>query len=1002
MIHLFRSYYIHFVVSTVLFFVFTTIAFAAKVDDLHIEKMPQWVEYRALAHNEEVPVDEITDGVFYQLLDTQIKVTDEDKIVKYYRYVETVVNKAGVDYTSQVNIDFDPTYQKLALNTLFIIRDGKRIDKLKSAKISLLNRETDLENQIYNGTITLNALLDDIQIGDTIDYSFTRYGSNPVYKGIFSYSRELTWSVPVQDQYVRVLWGKVEPLFVRTRKISPKISQKQLDDYIEYQVHIHDAKAQRSASETPSWYNPYGYIEFSENKTWSSVVKWAETLYPISTLSPSVIVIANNIKSKHSSIADQIVAALKYTQKNIRYVGLEMGVNSHLPTPAHETLTLKYGDCKDKAVLFIALLKALNIEAYPVLVNTTKTKLLAEILPAVNVFDHVIVKVEYNNEEFWLDPTLSYQAGPLKTLFQPDYGFALIIKSGESKLTSMARTEHNSSTVIRDSYVIPDTVNEAVIFNVKSKYVGNLAQNKRRQIEQDGSKKLTEDYEIYYQRIYPKLVKTSDVVITDDIVTGLLTLTENYSIDEFWEKRNKDFGRNFYPTDIRNAVYMPKQVNRNSPLWFDYPNNISHQIILKFQENGWEFNNSEFIEDNDFFFFKRHVDFTNDILTLTYTYKSKTDHIATDRIDDYITSRDRMRKKAYYGLTKYADEVESANDNIEESESLLDDIDWFIAYIIFVSIGLIFVVTSWRLESKTRPIFVDNHFFPISLVKFLTLSIVTIGSYNCYWMYRNWKDIKQSKQLNMMPIARGFFSLFWFYPLFLALRNDSVERYSENRVMLPLVAGICAALYLLVSLLANYADGFTFNVAVLCLPLLFIPFVNYINQLNGVKSEAYQYNSIWNIRSIIAIVIFLPLSGYTLVQHSFIFPSSAVISQQDIAKRDMKYFYRQDILPANETIQYFYSDAFFNIRDDGNGFTSKRVFSYWQDDDDGFQIEIAMLKDIKDISVNYAKSDTENTIITITRNDNSDFKLFVSPINEGDKVFTSKLNELWQSKQLEN
>ena len=271
-----------------LFVLLSGLIHAEKYDDIHIEATPTWVEIRDITLTEDIPVDEINDGVFYQLLDSQRKVSASEKIVSYSRYVETVANQAGVDYTSQINLDFDPSYQKLALNTLFIVRKGERIDKLSSAKISLLNRETELENQIYNGSLTLNILIDDIQIGDTIDYSFTLYGKNPVYKGIFAYSRSLNWSVPVRDQFVRVLWGKKAPLFLSTRNISPDIKERKLGEFTEYQVHMNNTETLSTAGEVPGWYEPYGSISFSESKNWEDVVVWAETLYSSSELHDSI------------------------------------------------------------------------------------------------------------------------------------------------------------------------------------------------------------------------------------------------------------------------------------------------------------------------------------------------------------------------------------------------------------------------------------------------------------------------------------------------------------------------------------------------------------------------------------------------------------------------------------------------------------------------------------------------------------------------------------------
>lgn len=971
--------------------------FAEQYQDIYIEPAPKWVEIRDITLNPVTPVDEITDGVFYQLLDTQIKVSDSDKIERYSRYIETIANQAGVDYSSQINLDFDPSYQKLALNSLDIIRGGKVINKLTTAKISLLNRETELENQIYNGSITLNILLDDVQVGDSISYSYTRYGDNPVYRGIFAYSRMLNWRVPVENQFVRVLWGKASPLAIDTRNITPDIRQNKLAGYTEYQVHMNNVDTLRSASELPNWYEPYGWISFSESQHWQDVVMWAETLYQASPLHDSIKAIANDIKRDNSTLAEQIAAALKYTQDDIRYVGLEMGVNSHIPTPAHETVILKYGDCKDKALLFIALLEALGVDAHPALVNTGETKLLRERLPAVNIFDHVIVSLVFDGKQMWLDPTLSHQEGPLEKLFQPDYGYALIVKSGEKDLTSMAHIEHNSYTRIRDSYVVPADVKATVSFDVESRYLGNTAQQKYAQIERDGKKKLTEDYEVYYQRTYPKLRLDQAIEITSEPTTGELAINESYLIDEFWKKGDVDYERSFYPSDIRNAVYKPKQVTRNDPLWFEFPNNITNQIVIKFEETGWDFDKSDFVEENPYFYFKRDVVFIDNILTLTFDFQSKTDHIPAEKVADYMAARDRLRAKAYYGITKYSEETKLKNEQAQAQNIEFSQSEWILVLAAIFLAGLIFIIVSWRIESKNRPSFSQSHYFPISVTKFLVLSIVTYGAYSAYWAYRNWKEIKQRQGSHIMPIARGIFIVFFYYPLFNALKKDSEDRFESNRVMLPSIAGLFAVLYLLFSVLSNIEETFISSMLLLLSPVFFIPLIQYINSLNNNEQDAYCYNSTWNLRTIITIVIFTPFFSYVILQQTPLLPSTNVISESGIMKHDMKYLYRQNVLPANETIQYFYSDAWFSVREDGSGFTRKRVFSYWQDELEGFQREIAEFDDIKEVKTTYAESEGDNTVITITRYDDSHFELFVSSFDDDDDIFVDELTSLWQA-----
>jgi hypothetical protein len=317
-------------------------------------------------------------------------------------------------------------------------------------------------------------------------------------------------------------------------------------------------------------------------------------------------------------------------------------------------------------------------------------------------------------------------------------------------------------------------------------------------------------------------------------------------------------------------------------------------------------------------------------------------------------------------------------------------------------IGLLVFIVSWRIESRKRPEFSESDFFPVALVKFLVLSLLTMGLYSAYWMYRNWKAIKRKQQSDIMPIARAIFAIFWFYPLFSALKNDSLERFDKNKVMLPFIATIFALVYFILSVGGSFIEYSAFSLVSLLLPLLFIPFVKYINKVDHENSEAYRYNSTWNIQSIAAIILYFPLLGFIVAQETPLMPSDSVVSQNDIMQHDMKYLYRQNVVSADETIHYFYSDGFLTIRDDGNGFTDEHVFSYWQDDNDGFQVENVKFSDIKNIKIKQADKKDADTIITIIRSDDSNFELFVSSVKKGDELFVKKLKELWELSKVSN
>ena len=129
-------------------------------------------------------------------------------------------------------------------------------------------------------------------------------------------------------------------------------------------------------------------------------------------------------------------------------------------------------------------------------------------------------------------------------------------------------------------------------------------------------------------------------------------------------------------------------------------------------------------------------------------------------------------------------------------------------------------------------------------------------------------------------------------------------------------------------------------------------------------------------------------------------PSDSVVKGERIMQHDVQYMHRKGIFPANEKLLYFYSDAFLTIRNDGNGFTENHVFSYWKEDNKLY-IEKAHFNAIEKIDVNYSKGELDNTIITITRKDNSSFPLYVSSMDALDKVFVKKLQNRWDKVKMD-
>ncbi|GEA10595.1 DUF3857 domain-containing transglutaminase family protein [Alteromonas sp. KUL49] len=976
--------------------VLTNLAFAQgyESEHLHVEPAPSWVNILDVELREDIPEGQIRNGVYYQLLDNQIRVEQDGTRASYTRYTETAVNKTGVETSSQINIDFDPAYQKLVLNHLAVIRQGEVINKIDEARLSIFNREDDLDSLIYNGDLTLNVLLEDVQPGDTIDYSYTRFGANPVYKGLFSYAQGLRWNVPLYRQNLRVLWGKPSALNIETRYTDLTYAERELNGFTEYLFSMEDEPPLVVSSETPDWYDPYDAAYFNETADWGEVIDWAYPMYQFGDTHPDIRMVADQITASHKTTIEQIVAALQYVQERVRYVGLEMGQNSHMPTSPHETLALKYGDCKDKTALLIALLDALGVNAYPALVDTDYTKTLINLPAGVAMFNHVIVKVEFNDKVYWLDPTLSAQFGELDELYQPDYGYGLVLKEGEKDLTFMAVNGENNEESIVERYTIPESVTDAIRFEVESTYTGYEAMRVLWRLEQDGQKNVEQDYVSFYQRRYPGLSLDESLVVNNNAQSGVLRLDEVYSITEFWEEDEEGWETDFYPGVIRNSVYKPDDIHRNGPLDFIYPNNIKYRIEVTFQEDDWEFYDEDFSQNNDFYAFDFSARFDGKVLTLLYQFNAKTDNIPADKIEEYLSEREALMDNTYFGIMKYAEQTES--ETVTNDEFVNASVIGLIA--ILYILGITYVIIEWRMESGQRPSFEQSRFYPISPVKFVFMSIATLGIFEAYWMYRNWKAVKQQTGQPMMPIVRGIFLVLWLYPFYNALKKEHAEHGNNPYLFSRFIAVLLTVGYLGVSVFQWAVENELLIVlSMFALALLLLPFVIAVNQFNQNDCDAIEYNSKWQTRHVFNGILWFPLLGFLALTSTALFPSDEVIDESQLMAHHLKFFYRQKIIPANETILYFYSDAIWDIKEDGNGFTDNRVFSYWKDEDGVFQSDVALFTEVSDIEVEPADNEFDNTIVTITRDDSSTFILFVSAINDKDDIFVSELKQRWMN-----
>lgn len=634
--------------------VFTMACAAAATKEYSLSPVPDWVRRIAPAEAAEAPTGQVSQGVHYLLIDTQTRVDAQDKV--HYRHIAAkALSERGVESVAHVEIRFDPSYQALALHMIQVRRGTRVISKLANASVKILQREKELEYLIFDGSKTANVFLDDIRVGDVVEYSYSLRGSNPVF-GNRQFGRfDMQWSAPVHQMYSRLLWPRERAIEFAARNGAAAAVVNDLGTQREYVWQGRDIAARLVESNTPDWFDPYPAVQWSEFKDWQAVARWAVPYYRLpARLSPALQAEVDRIAAAYASPQERLLATLKFVQREIRYLGVEIGPGSHAPSQPQQVLERRFGDCKDKSLLTMTMLQALGIEARAALVNTSLRRGIRDLQPTPFAFNHVLVRASIAGRPYWIDPTRAPQKGDIVHLYQPDYEATLVVDEATTGLVPMANDSSALSTrAIHSVYEAQDGFDKPVRYTVTTVVQGASAEALRATLSGENREDLQKRYLNFYAHYYPKLTMASPISVQDDETDNRLTMTEHYLIDEFWKRteERKRLEANIHVPEVDEYLRGPRDPIRTSPLALNHPVNLTHTTEVRLPE-AWDTPAEKTRIEDASFEFERRKSEKDKVLLLVDSFRSRADHVVPAETARYAANLDRARDAVDYALYK--------------------------------------------------------------------------------------------------------------------------------------------------------------------------------------------------------------------------------------------------------------------------------------------------------------------------------------------------------------
>lgn len=651
----------------------TALLFAAVLatvpDSLSHGPTPDWVQDVRVPTQVETIRGE--SGMRYLLVANQTLYEQDGSVSYHRRFAVQPRSQRSVGDAALIQFDFDPSYQKVIIHGISVLRDGERSNRLVMDDFELLHRELTLEADIYDGRRTANAVLADIRVGDIVEWDFTIVGRNPILGPDVFGEVSLGWSVPIHRAFNRVVYPKNVDLNIRTVADAPQPRKRKRRDMRELIWDQEQVPRFVWSELTPTWHATLPAASFSAWHSWQEVVDWAQPIYQkSSTTGDWLQTVIKRIQAKASSPVEQALAALEIVQDEVRYFGVELGENSHRPSPPAETWQRRFGDCKDKVVLLRTMLDALGIESAPALVSVDRERGIAQLVPSPYAFDHVILRVLVDGQTLWVDPTRMAQRGQLDSRSFPDYGLALPIADGVIALAEMARPaewQFKLSTSERFN-----SIDEfAAQLSVDMRYGVDLADMIRGSISEDGLAHIEDYLYEHYNTQFGEALSSTDLLLEDRATINQVALHTSYELPTFWETVDEFRRVETYAASVADYLPLPNRSDTNGPIAIPFPLKLSHTIEVADLHGLIEEQTPEpvIIEDS-WMRYQRTVHYDAGRAIIDHKLETFADHAPAENVRSHIGNRRQIRDALSHvvvAISENRNQLRSQNKRLKSS-----------------------------------------------------------------------------------------------------------------------------------------------------------------------------------------------------------------------------------------------------------------------------------------------------------------------------------------------
>ena len=343
---------------------------------------------------------------------------------------------------SNVTVAWAPDKGDLIIHQLVIVRDGTEIDALAGGqKFTVLRREQSLEQRELTGILSATLPVEGLRAGDILRLRMSTTVRDDALGGRAQATMPLiTEPARVGQAGYKLSWrsGEATQWKVLAKGADPKA--RRAGDFMELPIALPLPKPGEIPEDAPVRYQRLPIIEASTFADWADVSKVMAPLYATDAAIAEGTPLAGEVATIMKTTDDPVkraAMALQLVQDKVRYLAVGMDGGNYVPQTPAKTWEVRYGDCKAKTLLLLSMLRAMKIDAEPVMAHASLGDAILTRVPSALAFNHVLVRATIGGESLWLDGTmLGTRFGDIRDT--PALGYVLPVRSAGAEPEKIA------------------------------------------------------------------------------------------------------------------------------------------------------------------------------------------------------------------------------------------------------------------------------------------------------------------------------------------------------------------------------------------------------------------------------------------------------------------------------------------------------------------------------------------------------------------------------------